>query len=87
MASSSVTSVTSVTGSGVFFNLGKTVVVSSHGELWYKLGCTREFVDRHRDEAIYWLDETLAPTWLMEYHCARHKRYAAQLCMRARCSH
>ena len=53
------------------------MVVSSHGELWYKLGCTREFVDAHRDDAIYWLDETQAPTWLMEYHCARHKGCAA----------
>jgi hypothetical protein len=62
-------------GSGVFFNLGRTVVVSSHGELWYKLGCTRDFVDQTRDEAFGDYDETNSPLWILEYACARAKGF------------
>ena len=62
-------------GSGVFFNLGKTIATSSHGELWYELGCTRDFVDAHRDAALGEYDETIAPTWILEYACARFKGY------------
>ena len=55
-------------GSGIFFDVGRTVVAANHDSLWDQLGCTMDLL---RDHGV----DTGHPPWMLQFACARVQGY------------